>query len=337
MESRPPWDVMASALRALAESEGVALWRDKMRLVGMLLDELPEKRPEIRAVATAAEQNVAQALATCERCHAAIVIDRQIDLLGGEANMRPEVARDVVRAIAHAVGLGPLPSVYGERTAAAELTEVATVASSVVPPFSIAPLTWRDQHMVAQAPTQVRMAVPTRPPPTLPVLQPMGADKPKSGGSHLPMQKKKGWVIVGIAVGIALVGAVTVIWLTQPATFDGEYVPATSPSPPPVPVGNGSQPSGPLRFTDQKVALEPLSGDKYLLTVTATIINVSDAVQRVPQIRAELSDRDQRVLYVTMLAPPLSELQPGESVSFTSSSTDVPQGSSVKLSFRDER
>lgn len=107
-----PYDLIAADLRTLAGEEGAELWRDRHRLTGLLLDHQPELRREIRTVVAAAEQGVPQALADCDRSLAGIVIDRQAAQMELEAGLRAEVAHNVVRAIAHALDLGPLPGVY---------------------------------------------------------------------------------------------------------------------------------------------------------------------------------------------------------------------------------
>ena len=108
-----PYDLIAGELRGLAEREGPELWRNRTRLTGLLLDHQPDLRREVRAIVAAVEQGVARALSESERSLAAITIDRQASLMETEAGLRPEVAQNVTRAIAHALNLGPLPSVYG--------------------------------------------------------------------------------------------------------------------------------------------------------------------------------------------------------------------------------
>ena len=107
-----PYDLIAADLRGLAEQEGAALWQNRHRLTGLMLDHQPELRREIKTMASAVELGVAQALADGDRSLAGIAIDRQAALMESEIGLRAEVAQNVVRAIAHALNLGPLPSVY---------------------------------------------------------------------------------------------------------------------------------------------------------------------------------------------------------------------------------
>lgn len=122
----PPYDLIGEELRGFYQAEGRELWRNRSRLTGLLLDHQPELRREIRAVASAIEQGVARALGETERNLAALAIDRQANLMETEVGLRPEVARNVTRAIAHALDLGPLPSVYHD----------APSSSPVSPPHS---------------------------------------------------------------------------------------------------------------------------------------------------------------------------------------------------------
>lgn len=71
-----------------------------------------------------------------------------------------------------------------------------------------------------------------------------------------------------------------------------------------------------------------------LLAVSGRIVNKTDKVQRVPQIRAELRDTQGRVVYGWSIAAPVDQLQPGASVTFNSAQVDVPRGAkALKLEF----
>lgn len=133
MSGMPPYDAIAVELRQIAHHEGEGIWRDRSRLMGLLLDQQPDLRREIRAVVTAIEQGVAQALTGAEPSLTAITIDRQAGLLESEANLRPDVAQDVTRAIAHALNLGPLPSIYGRGSSGAAIPHAAQGAMPIAP------------------------------------------------------------------------------------------------------------------------------------------------------------------------------------------------------------
>lgn len=77
-----------------------------------------------------------------------------------------------------------------------------------------------------------------------------------------------------------------------------------------------------------------LQSGNELLTVRGTITNRTDAIQRVPQIKAELKDAQGRVVYAWQIAPPVRELQARGRVTFDSAEMDVPRGGrTLTLSF----
>jgi hypothetical protein len=74
-----------------------------------------------------------------------------------------------------------------------------------------------------------------------------------------------------------------------------------------------------------------LASGNALLTVTGRIINPTQSVQRVPQLRAEVRDSSGKAVYSWSISPPVSELQPGQSATFNSAEMDVPTGEGRKL------
>jgi len=80
--------------------------------------------------------------------------------------------------------------------------------------------------------------------------------------------------------------------------------------------------------------LRRLGSGNVLLTVTGRISNPTGEAQRVPQIRAELRDRDGRVVHVWQIAPPVTELAPRQSATFNSAEVDPPAaGRNLVLNF----
>lgn len=131
------------------------------------------------------------------------------------------------------------------------------------------------------------------------------------------------WTWVAVVAALLMVGALTALYFAGPQQLAAWM--------------GGSAPAGgeTLRFTRKDVAREPLPTDRDLLTVTGEITNVSGETQSLPQIRAEVTDASQNVIFTWMIAPPVSELQPGQAVTFSSVSTDVPKGGrNVNLMFR---
>lgn len=76
---------------------------------------------------------------------------------------------------------------------------------------------------------------------------------------------------------------------------------------------------------------QALASGNALLTVTGRILNPTQSVQRVPQLRAEVRDPSGAVVHSWSISPPVSELQPGQSATFNSAEMDVPTGEGRKL------
>jgi hypothetical protein len=78
---------------------------------------------------------------------------------------------------------------------------------------------------------------------------------------------------------------------------------------------------------------QTLASGQDLLTVTGRITNLTDEVQRVPQIRAELKDAQGRSIYNWSISAPARELAPRSSRSFNGAEMNVPRGAKkLKLS-----
>jgi predicted Zn finger-like uncharacterized protein len=74
-----------------------------------------------------------------------------------------------------------------------------------------------------------------------------------------------------------------------------------------------------------------LASGNALLSVTGHIVNPTQKVQRVPQLRAEVRDAAGKTVHSWSISPPVSELQPGQSATFNSAEMDVPTGEGRKL------
>ena len=99
-------------------------------------------------------------------------------------------------------------------------------------------------------------------------------------------------------------------------------------------VGIPIQGSDALTIQNQNADRRRLESGNELLEVRGEIVNQTDEVQRVPQIRAELRDAQGRVIYAWSIAPPVQRLQPRGRVPFNSANVDVPRGgANVNLQF----
>lgn len=121
--------------------------------------------------------------------------------------------------------------------------------------------------------------------------------------------KAKLWTMIAIAAAVLMLAAVAAI------SYFG--LPA---------IGRAAGPGeSPFSIQGRAERQEMASGNE-LLTVTGRVSNLTDEVQRVPPIRAELRDPQGRVVYIWSISAPVAELQPRQSASFNSAEVDVPKG-----------
>jgi predicted Zn finger-like uncharacterized protein len=71
---------------------------------------------------------------------------------------------------------------------------------------------------------------------------------------------------------------------------------------------------------------QALASGNDLLTLTGRITNLTDKVQRVPQIQAELCDSSRRVIYSWSISAPVTQLGPRQSSTFNSAELNTPRG-----------
>ncbi len=119
------------------------------------------------------------------------------------------------------------------------------------------------------------------------------------------------WIAL-VAAGLMLAATAAIAWFGMPR-FGGNFVMI------------GAAGVSPLRIEDERVERGPLGSGNELLTVTGRIVNPTDSVQRVPQIRAELQDAGGRTVYSWAISPPVAELQPRQSATFNSAEVDLPK------------
>lgn len=106
------YDQLGEALKAQCERFGADAFENRRRVISLLADTLPEARREIRAVASALDEGAVEALRGVERGLLGMEMDRQADRLEQAVGLRPDLAKQVIRALAFALNLGPRPSVY---------------------------------------------------------------------------------------------------------------------------------------------------------------------------------------------------------------------------------
>jgi predicted Zn finger-like uncharacterized protein len=177
-------------------------------------------------------------------------------------------------------------------------------------PAPAAPLTEAAPAPIAAAPRPAQPApVPVEAPPPEP--EPVYQDD----GSFLRPRRNpaKLWTIVAIVAAALMTGAALGIqYFGMPAWSERIGIPVQS--------GDA------LAIVDESARPRRLESGNDLLEVSGAIVNRTEQVQRVPQIRAELKDGEGRTIYSWSIAPPVSEIQPGGRIAFDSAEIGVPQG-----------
>lgn len=94
-------------------------------------------------------------------------------------------------------------------------------------------------------------------------------------------------------------------------------------------IGIPVQSADALAIVDENAETRRLERGNDVLEVSGAIVNQTEEVQRVPQLRAELKDGQGRTVYSWSIAPPVRELQPRGRVAFNSANVGVPRGGRV--------
>jgi hypothetical protein len=132
----------------------------------------------------------------------------------------------------------------------------------------------------------------------------------------------KMWTLVAIVAALLMLAATAALWWFGVPRFGGSFAMI------------GTTAGSPLLIENQRVERDPLDSGNELLTVTGQIVNPTDAVQAVPQIRAQLQDAGGHTVYSWAISPPVSELQPHQNATFNSAEVDLPKGATrVHLDF----
>jgi predicted Zn finger-like uncharacterized protein len=102
-------------------------------------------------------------------------------------------------------------------------------------------------------------------------------------------------------------------------------------------LGIGGEAETPLLFTDKSVELRPLPNGSEAFVVSGKVNNPTATQQRIPDVRVELLDGDNTVVYSWRITPENRALGPNAALDFTGAKLDVPRNAkSVKLSFANE-
>ena len=90
----------------------------------------------------------------------------------------------------------------------------------------------------------------------------------------------------------------------------------------------------PLRLIDNPIERREISNGSELFAVSGKVLNPSNERQRVPDIRADLRDAQNRIVYTWTIIPQQRTLAPKSAIDFNSAKLDVPASSKkLELSF----
>lgn len=112
------YDALAKVLAELPGRFGANVFSDRRRVVSVLSDRVPEARREIRVIGSCIDDGIFDALSSTRADQVVFEIDRLAARIEGNLGIRKDIALPVVRACAHGLGRGPLPSAYGGSAAA---------------------------------------------------------------------------------------------------------------------------------------------------------------------------------------------------------------------------
>lgn len=145
-----------------------------------------------------------------------------------------------------------------------------------------------------------------------PVEAPPPETPPFEGPPFRPRRNRaRLWTIAALIAFVLMTAAVGAVWYFGVPELGQRMIPV--------------QGGGALDITGTAERRELASGNE-LLEVRGEIVNLTDEPQRVPQIRAELKDAQDRVVYAWSIAPPTRELPPNGRAAFDSANVDVPRG-----------
>lgn len=106
------YDAIAKVLAELPGRFGANVFSDRRRVVSVLSDRVPEARREIRVIGSCIDDGIFDSLASTRPDQVVFEIDRLAARIEGNLGVRKDIALPVVRACAHGLGRGPLPSAY---------------------------------------------------------------------------------------------------------------------------------------------------------------------------------------------------------------------------------
>jgi predicted Zn finger-like uncharacterized protein len=132
----------------------------------------------------------------------------------------------------------------------------------------------------------------------------------------------KRWTIAAIAAGVVMVAGAGAIVSFGPGGIGAA-------------IGLSlAQEATPLTLVDNPIERRSLENGSEMFAISGKVVNPTNDRQRVPDIRAELKDAQDRIVYSWTIRPEATTLAPKSSVEFNSAKLDVPVNSKhLVLSF----
>ncbi len=163
-------------------------------------------------------------------------------------------------------------------------------------------------------------AAASLPPKSFPASTGTGpADRPSSRPRTNPARR---WTIAAVLAALLMLVAVgAILWTSAPglaAQLGLNFGPEETP----------------LRLIDNPIERREISNGSELFAVSGKVLNPSNDRQRVPDIRADLRDAQNRIVYTWTIIPQQRTLAPKSAIDFNSAKLDVPANSKkLELSF----
>ena len=178
--------------------------------------------------------------------------------------------------------------------------------------------------LVARAEAQAAPPPPAQPERYVP---PPAEDEDYDAFAHRPpfrprRNPAKRWTIAAIAAGVAMVAVAGAIISFGPGGI-GSVIGLSL-----------AQDTTPLTLIDNPIERRSLENGSEMFAISGKVVNPTNERQRVPDIRAELKDAQDRIVYSWTIRPEATTLAPRSSVEFNSAKLDVPVNSKhLVLSF----
>ena len=130
------------------------------------------------------------------------------------------------------------------------------------------------------------------------------------------------WTIAAIAAGVAMVAAAGAILSVGSGGIGSLIGLSLAPA------------QTPLTLIDNPIERRDLDNGSQMFAISGKVVNPTNSRQHVPDIRAELKDAQDRIVYSWTIRPEATTLAPRSSVEFNSAKLDVPPNSkNLVLSF----